>query len=195
MQVVPETVDLSLAVAMPGFTELEVEVHNHFVYFVYLIKNIRRMNDIHARLKTNPNWRHDKEFLDCGPSLESWGRNLPASLAIDVPMELSIPVQQLSSHFTGNINTYFYLAKIMLHRPALGGGKNFALTKEWKFHMTHCYTSAKAIVRLNEAVFEQFGMIGIKCMVRGVNFTIYAMLTCTMIHMVCSILLHLMNEF
>src|SRR5690606_24552155 len=153
MQINPDSVDLSVPARIPGLTDAEVELHHNFVYFVYLVKNIRRMNDVHAKLKSSPNWRHDPQFLDCGPALESWWQHLPPGLLFDVPMDLSIPVQQLNSHFTGNILTYFFMAKIMLHRPALGGGgKTFSMTKEWKMHMTHCYTSAKGILRLSEAV-------------------------------------------
>jgi hypothetical protein len=180
----PDCVDLSVPARTADLDDDEVAIHRDFVYFVYLVKNIRRMNDVHAKLKQTPNWRHDPEFLDCGPSLENWSYHIPPSLHIEVPMDLSIPMPPLHSHFSANLQTYYNLAKIMLNRPALSFVKNFTPGGEWKEHLNICYTSAKAIVRLSEAVWEHYGMLGVKSMMRGVNFTIYAVLTCTMIHMV-----------
>jgi len=39
---------------------------------------------------------------------------------------------------------------------------------------------------LEETVFEQYGMLGLQCMLRGVNFTIYTLLTCAMIHLIAA---------
>lgn len=50
--------------------------------------------------------------------------------------------------------------------------------------MEVCYDSAKKMCRLQEAVFHAFGLSGLLCMQRGINFVIYSVLTCTMIHLV-----------
>ena len=46
--------------------------------------------------------------------------------------------------------------------------------------------TAKILCRLQEAILGAFGLTGLLCMQRGINFTIYAILTCTMIHLVSS---------
>ena len=73
----------------------------------------------------------------------------------------------------------------MLQRPQLMASKSFAADSAWKQHMTSCYTSAKVLCRLQEAIHAQFGLPGLLCMQRGINFTIYAVLTCVMLHLVC----------
>lgn len=54
----------------------------------------------------------------------------------------------------------------------------------WKHHMMICYSSAKLLCRLQEVVLQSFGMTGLLCMQRGINFTIYGVLTCTVLHLV-----------
>lgn len=185
MQINPDSVDLSIPIRTQDVDEHEVAIYRNFVFFVYLIKNIRRMNDIHARLKVNPGWRNDPEFTDCGPILETWAYELPPSLHVNVPTDLSQPCPPLPSHFVGNLQTYHHLAKIMIHRPPLSVTKSFTMQGQWKEHMTICSNSSKIICRLTECVWEQFGMAGLQCMMRGINFTIYTNLTATMIHLVC----------
>ncbi|KAL7269884.1 hypothetical protein RUND412_007427 [Rhizina undulata] len=186
MQCNPDSVDLTIPLRTPDLDEHEVAIYRNFVYFVWLIKNIRRMNDVHAKLKSTPNWRNDPQFLESGPSLDNWLYELPPSLHVQVSTDLSHPGPQLDSHFTGNLQMYYHLARIMLHRPALAYGKTFSLGGEWKQHMNICTNAAKSIVRLEEVIFDQYGMLGLQCMLRGVNFTIYSLLTCAMIHLIAA---------
>jgi hypothetical protein len=37
---------------------------------------------------------------------------------------------------------------------------------------------------LQEGLLQSFGMTGLLCMQRGINFTIYCVLTCTVLHLV-----------
>ncbi|KFY43231.1 hypothetical protein V494_02060 [Pseudogymnoascus sp. VKM F-4513 (FW-928)] len=46
------------------------------------------------------------------------------------------------------------------------------------------YTNAKLLCRLQEAVIDTFGMSGLLCMIRGVNYVVYSILTCTVLHLV-----------
>ena len=186
----PGSVDLTTP--LRGTVDLddhEVYVHRNFVHFVRLIHNIRRMSDVHAKLKVTPNvnWRNDPEFLQSAPSLERWSYELPPDLRIHVNTDLSQPDPQLphDSHLVGNLQVYFHLAGIMLHRPALAFSKeSFSSGGEWRRHMTVCNNAARSICRLEEVTFEQYGMLGLQCMSRGVNFSIYALLTSAMIHLV-----------
>jgi len=54
----------------------------------------------------------------------------------------------------------------------------------WKQHMIACYSAAKNLCRLQEAVLKTYGLPGLLCMVRGLSFTVYSVLTCTMLHLV-----------
>ncbi|PUU82536.1 hypothetical protein B9Z19DRAFT_1099110 [Tuber borchii] len=186
MQCNPDSIDLQTPIASPDCDENEVAIYESFIYFVWLVKNIRRMNDVHAKLKSTPNWRNDPQFLDSGSGLDAWAYKLPANLRVNVSTDLAHPGPQVDSHFTGNLQMYYHLTRIMLHRPALAYGKTFSLGGEWKTHMTICTNSAKSICRLEETVFEQYGMLGLQCMLRGVNFTIYTLLTCAMIHLIAA---------
>jgi len=186
MQCEPVSVDLSTP--LRGASELddqEVMIHRNFVHFVRLIHNIRRMSDVHAKLKASPNWRNDPQFLQSGPSLEQWFYDLPADLHIQVNTSLAQPGPQPESHLSGNLQVYYHLARIMLHRPALAFGKTFASGGEWRRHMSVCTNAAKSICRLEEVIFELYGMLGLQCMSRGVNFSIYSLLSGAMIHLVC----------
>lgn len=74
----------------------------------------------------------------------------------------------------------------MLHRAQLVASQSFATDSTWRHHMILCHNSAKILCRLQEAILETFGLTGLLCMQRGINFTIYAILTCTLIHLVSS---------
>lgn len=184
MQIDPESVDNHIPIHTQDMEEQETTIYQNFVYFVYLIKNIRRMYDVHTKLKANPSWRNDPQFTDCGPDLHNWAFVLPSNLQVMVPTDLSIPCPPVEHHYVANLQIYHNLAKIMVHRPPLSITKTFTSQGQWKEHMNICSTSAKFICRLTEVVCGQFGMAGLQCMMRGINFTIYANLTATMIHLV-----------
>lgn len=184
MQIDPESVDLQISIEIQELDDHEVMIYRNFIYFVYLIRNIRRMSDIHAKLKANPDWRNDPEFTELGSLLDTWARALPPNLQVTVPTDLSIPCPPVQHHYVANLQIYQNLAKIMAHRPPLSITKTFTSQGQWKEHMRICSTSAKYICRLTEVVRGQFGMAGLQCMMRGINFTIYANLTATMIHLV-----------
>jgi hypothetical protein len=185
MQCGPNSVDLSTPLsATPDLDEQEILIHRNFIHLVRLIHNIRRMSDVHEKLKANPNWRNDPQFLQSAPSLEQWLYDLPPDLRILVATDLSQPGPQLDSHYSGNLQVYYHLARIMVHRPALAFGKTFASGGEWRRHMSVCTDSAKSICRLEEVIFERYGMLGLQCMSRGVNFSIYALLSGALIHLV-----------
>ncbi|KAF3929818.1 hypothetical protein AA313_de0204428 [Arthrobotrys entomopaga] len=182
----PATIDIPASFTVFDMTEKELTIHMNFSYFVELIKLIRRINDVFARLKTSSNWAGDPEFLQCGPSFDTWLYTLPAHLQIDVPLDPHMPMEPLLSHYAGNLLIYGYLARIMFHRPALAFARNFTATGQWRMHLRSCYDSSRKACRLTEAVMDQYGIRGLQCMLRGINFTIYAMLTCTMVNLVAA---------
>jgi hypothetical protein len=103
-------------------------------------------------------------------------------MAVTFPPDGSPP--WLPSPFIGNLHSYYYLSIIMLHRPQLQLLDPTAADGQWKHHMMICYSSAKLLCRLEQAILHSFGLTGLQSMQRGVNFTIYAVLTCVMLHLV-----------
>lgn len=185
MQCNPETVDDTLPIRIPEvLDDHEYAIHSQFIHLIALQKTIRRMVDVSSKLKARPGWRNDPQFLRSAPTLDGWLMKLPQYLQVHVSVDLNDRPPQLESHFAGNLQVYYHLARMMLHRPALAYGKTFSQGGEWRHHMSECTTAAKAICRLEEVVFEQYGMLGFQCMSRGVNFSIYSLLSGAMIHLV-----------
>jgi hypothetical protein len=53
--------------------------------------------------------------------------------------------------------------------------------------MLVCYDAAKSLCRLQEAIVANFGLTGLQCMQRGYSFTVYAGLSCIVLHLVSSL--------
>jgi hypothetical protein len=146
-----------------------------------VISNIRETNQLHGRLKKKKkDWPLEPEFIQHNQVFSQWSQNLPRDLLISLPTDGSIP--WISSHFVANLHCYHHLTVVMHHRPQMQFSMDF--NGVGKQHMYICYSSAKIICRLQEAILENFGLAGLLCMQRGVNFTIYAILTCTILHLV-----------
>lgn len=178
-----ESLDLSVPRAVPGIDDTEFHNTRNFTYFTRVIRNVRRMNNVYNRIKKKKEWGIDPDFVQLNPSFDAWMNDLPSDLQVTFPSDGSPP--WLPSHFIGNLHTYYYLSIIMLHRPQLTFMEPTGLDGGWKHHMMICYSSAKLLCRLQEGILQQFGMTGLLCMQRGINFTIYCVLTCTVLHLVC----------
>ena len=182
MSVDPETMDLTVPVPRPGLNASELTISRDWVFMGRIVRNVRRMNDTYGRVKKKKDWGSDPRFVQLNPSFMAWTDDLPVDLQISYPPDGSSPF--LHSHFVGNLHSYHNLSIIMLHRPQLACSDSFAVDGEWKRHMLLCYTSAKKLCRLQEAVLASFGLSGLLCMQRGIGFTVYAVLTCTVLHLV-----------
>lgn len=141
------------------------------------------MTRVYGRIKKTKDWGIDPEFVQLNPSFHSWLNEVPADLTVTYPPDGSAP--WLPSPFIGNLHSYYYLSILLLHRPQLNFLQPNAPDGQWKKHMVVCYNSAKILCRLQEAVLQAFGLNGLQCMQRGINFTIYAVLTSIVIHLVC----------
>lgn len=180
MQVQPSTVDLTTPRPTPGLDTSDYQISRQFTYLVLMIQTVRRMHDIKEACATK-DWMSDPEFVALETKLVNWVEGLPRDLKIDFPEDDTPP--WLPSHFVGNMHTYYHLTVIMLHRPQLTVSGAFADGSR-KRHILISYRSAKAMCRLQEGIFQQFGLAGLMCMQRGINFVIYAVLTCALIHLV-----------
>lgn len=177
-----ESLDLSIPRTAVGNDETEFHTTRNFAYFTRVVRNVRRMNNVYSRIKKKKEWGIDPDFVQLNPSFESWMNDLPGDLQISFPENGGPP--WIPSHFIGNLHSYYYLSIIMLHRPQLTFMEPTGMDGGWKHHMMICYSSAKLLCRLQEAILQSFGMPGLLCMQRGINFTIYCVLTCTVLHLV-----------
>lgn len=180
MQVEPSTVDLTPLKPTLGLDSSDYQTSRQFTFLVSMIQTVRRMHDIKEACVTN-DWMSDPEFVALEIKLTKWLDGLPRDMQINWSQDDSPP--WLPSHFVGNMHTYYHLTVIMLHRPQLSVSGAFA-DGSWKRHMLISYRSAKAMCRLQEGIFGRFGLTGLMCMQRGINFVIYAVLTCALIHLV-----------
>jgi hypothetical protein len=164
--------------------EFEASVSRRFAYFVRNARNIRLIGDTarKARKRNDKDWGLDPELVAHNAAFDQWPNDLPRDLQLSLPTDGSPP--WLPTHFIGNMHSHYQLGVLMLHRPQLVASKAFDNDLKWKRHMRLCYDSSKTLCRLQEAILTHFGPPGLLCMQRGINFTIYAILTCTMIHLV-----------
>lgn len=140
------------------------------------------MNNVYATIKKKKDWGVDPALVQLNPSFSAWMSELPSDLQVSFADDGSPP--WLPSHFIGNLHSYYYLSIIMLHRPQLTFMDPGGMDGGWKAHMMMCYSSAKYLCRLQEAIINTFGLTGLLSMQRGINFTIYCILTCTVLHLV-----------
>ena len=181
MGVDTDTVDYDPNPRGSTIDEHEIIVSRQFACFVRNARNVRMYVDAYNKLKKKKDWGLDPKFVENNTAFTTWPNEVPEDLQLRFPADGSPP--WLSSHYHGNMHTYYQLGVIMLQRPQLLAAKSFS-DNTWKTHMSLCYNSARLLCRLQEAILEKFGLAGLLCMQRGINFTIYAILTCTMIHLV-----------
>jgi hypothetical protein len=177
-------VDLSVPRPLPGQTQddPDYQTTRQFIFFTRSVKHIAYTNSMHGRLrKIKKDWMVDPEFVQHNQSYVAWLRDLPQDLQVVYPADGSYP--WIPSHFVANLHSYHNLSVVMHHRPQLhylhDNNDPF-----WKSHMLICYSAAKNMCRLQEAILHQYGLDGLLYMQRGISFTIYAVLTCTMLHLV-----------
>lgn len=143
---------------------------------------IGRMARAYGRLKKTKEWPTNPQFVQLDPALDAWLSGLPADMSISYPSDGSPP--WLPSAFVGNVHTYYYLSLILFNRPQVARLSPSTPGGQWKQHMLVSYNAAKLLCRLQEAVMGAFGLNGLQCMQRGINFTIYGVLNCIVLHLV-----------
>ncbi|PGH13113.1 hypothetical protein AJ79_03820 [Helicocarpus griseus UAMH5409] len=178
----PETVEYRTSWNIPDIDAYETERSRLYAYFVQNVRSIRLMTDAYLKIKRQADWGSDPRFMENNNLIPNWLASLPPDLQVTYPADGSAP--WLPSHFVGNMHAHFYLSTIILHRPQLLASKSFAAGGKWRTHMVICYNAAKNMCRLQEAVIDSFGLNGLFYMQRGISFTVYTILTCTMLHLI-----------
>lgn len=192
MTVDPDSVDLRIRNPLPGNGDPEYNITRNFTYLTKAICKVRRMLDTYARVKKKKDWGIDPELQQHNPSFDELLQELPQDLQIVFPLDGSPP--WLPYHFLGNLHSYYFLSIIMSHRPILTFTQPSDPSGVWKKNMLICYSAAKNLCRLQEGLLQSFGLTGLLCMQRGINFTIYCVLTCTILHLVCNVKHHMLGH-
>lgn len=177
----PVTVDIRPDPPCCEIDDYEASLSHRWAYFVRNARNIRLMTDAAHRVKKKKDWGLDSQIVTYNEAFSRWPDELPSDLQLSMPADGSPP--WLPTHFIGNMHSHYHLGIVMLHRPQLVASQSSAADDGLR-HLSLCYNSAKILCRLQEAILGAFGLTGLLCMQRGINFTIYAILTCTMIHLV-----------
>ena len=177
-----DTVDFSIPTPPPDVDDEEYQVSRNFVYFARDIRNARSAVDVYRQIKKEKGWQTHPLLTSLNPTFPRWLEELPADMQIHYPPDGTSPY--LSSHYVGNLHCYYHLSILMLHRPQLSAA-DFSVDSSWKQHMSTCYQSARYLCRIQEALYNTWGIEGLLYMQRGINFHIYCILTCVVIHLVC----------
>lgn len=178
----PNSVDTSECPPCSDLDDYEKAISRQFAYWVRNVRNIRLISDTHIKLKKKKDWALDQEFSSYNASFKNWPNGLPNDFQLHMSPTGEVP--NITSHFVGNMHSHYQLGIIMLHRPQLKASESFGADSQWRHHMSVCYNSAKVLCRLQEGILVNFDLTGLLVMQRGINFTIYAILTCVMLHLV-----------
>ncbi|KAL9060473.1 MAG: hypothetical protein Q9162_000646 [Coniocarpon cinnabarinum] len=176
------TVNLQVPTARPGLEYAEWSITRDQTFFVKLIHNVRMTAALYARVKqVNGDCSTDADFVKHNEDYMRLGRQFPQHLQVKYPEDGSPP--SLPFHYMANLQAYHLLSLIMHYRPQLEMNGRYD-DQSWKDIMARCHDAATKICRLHEAVFQRFGPNGLLCMLRGINFAIYTILSCTLLHLV-----------
>ncbi|KAL4902484.1 hypothetical protein BDW74DRAFT_59373 [Aspergillus multicolor] len=177
----PQTVNMQPELDVENIDQFEIDRSRQYAYFVRNARHIRILTDVYHKIKRQKDWGSNSKFVENNPLFADWLQSLPPDLQVNYPPDGSPP--WIPSHFVGNMHSHCHLGIVLCHRPQLIASK-FPAGGNWKMHMALCYSSAKCLCRLQEAILARFGLSGLLYMQRGINFTIYCILTCTMLHLV-----------
>lgn len=168
--------------SVAGQDPAEVQIARQFIQFCRIAKNVYHSASIFKKLRNKtPDWPLDPSFVAHNTDFSIWLRELPEDMQLVYPQDGSAP--WIPSHQIANMHSYQYLATVMHFRPQLHAVSD-SYDGIWKQHMLTCYSAAKNLCKLQEAILKTYGMPGLLCAVRGISFHIYALLTCTMLHLV-----------
>ena len=179
----PRTVDGTVPSQCDDVDPYEQLTSRRYTYLTQIFHNIRRTNRQWQDLRVlKEDWALDPTFTQLNANLTGWTSTLPPDMQIQYPEDESAPWIG-NDHFLAYMHCYQELGIIMHHRPQM-----HAMLKQkdprFKVHLDTCLRSAALMCRVQEALIRDFGLHGLQFMLRGINFTIYCVLTCTMLHLV-----------
>lgn len=176
------SINVDVPQSVPGIDEQELRVVQDQTQMVRSVKNLRLTSQQYAAgKKRNQDFAQDAEFVRHNADYDAWFEQLPQHLQITYPSDSSPP--WIPFHVAANLHCYNLLSSMMHRRPQLDFSSKMHHSEASR-QLVIAYTEATKICRLHEAVLRAFGLNGMLFMTRGVNLTIYAVLTCTMLHLV-----------
>lgn len=176
------SVDFREPAPRPGGDDTEYHVSRNFVYLARNVRNITKLSTTYAKLKRTKDWAVNPEFQQFEQNISAFLTDMPADMRITYPHDGSPPY--LPSSFVGNLHSYAHLVRLLYHRPVLSFLDPTTNEVQWKHHMLICYDAAKSLCRLQEALLKTYGLVELQSMQRGYSFTLYAGLSCIVIHLV-----------
>lgn len=178
----PDTVDYEMPRPISGQDHTEFQIARQFVQYTRVARNVYQSAVMYGKLrKKTEDWALDPAFVGHNADFSLWLREVPEDMQLVYPQDSSPP--WVPSHQIANMHAYHYLSIVMHFRPQMHAVSD-SYDGIWKQHMITCYSAAKNLCKLQEAILKTYGMPGLLCMVRGISFHIYAVLTCTMLHLV-----------
>lgn len=178
-----ESVDFSIPTPAADIDSFEYTTSRRFCYMAQAFGNIKETNRMWHRMKrVKKDWALDPDFTRRNDTLAQWHKQLPSDVRIHFADDGSPPWLK-GDHFIAYVHVYHHLTIVMHHRPQL---QTLLEMKDQRFqeHLELCLEAASYMCRIQEALIRDFGLHGLQWMQRGVNFTIYSVLTCTMLHLV-----------
>ena len=178
-----ETVDFSLPAPSADIDAFEYQTSRRATFLVQCVENIKQTNILWQALRRmKDDWALDPSFVQQNEVISGWEKGLPADMQIQYPDDDSPPWIS-NDHFVTYVHVYHHLIVIMQHRPQLQTLLEYR-DQAFQTHLDICNESAAQMCRLQEALFRDFGLHGLQFMQRGIGFTVYCVLTCTMLHLV-----------
>jgi hypothetical protein len=175
------TVDFSEPKPIIGTAEFQIS--RQFRQLLLCLRNIRRtIRGFTLHQKKGGDWSFHRDYTSVEDEFRAWGAQVPEDLRVTLPKDDSLP--WIASPFIGHTNAYYHLSFIMHHRPQIHYLMESVNGDSWRPYLLTCLTAAKNVCRILESMLQTFGTEGLRCMLRGISFTVYAILTCTMLHLV-----------
>lgn len=181
-----DTVQVDVPMSSNDVDAFEHQSSRRSTFMAQSVRNIKISNVLWQTIRRyKKDWALDPEFVRHNEDLPSWMKNLPADFQIQYPDDGSPPWLG-GNHFLADLHCYHHLVVIMHHRPQLQALLEQG-NPDFRAQLDICLVSAVLMCRIQEALYRDFGFHGLQFMIRGVNFTIYCVLTCTMLHLVSHI--------
>ncbi|KAI6799502.1 hypothetical protein KC332_g8541 [Hortaea werneckii] len=177
-----ESVDLSLPPPSPDVDPFEQQTSRRFTYLAQGWRNIMMTTRLWLSMRRyKRDWALDPSFIQHNEDIDHWLNSMPSDLRINYPADDSPPWLG-NDHFLANVHVYQHLVLVMHHRPQL---QALLERRDQGFvrHLDMCVHAAAMICKLHEALLRDFGLHGLHFMQRGINFTIYCVLSCAMLHL------------
>lgn len=177
------TVDLGLPFPSADLDAFEYQTSRKYAVMAQCVGLIKQTNKVFQNFRrTATLWALDPSLARQDADLVTFLRDLPPDMQIHYPEDGSAPWLG-GGHYVAGLHAYFHLCVIMHHRPQLQA-KLEKRDSTFKVHLDVCAQSAAMICKVQEALIRDFGVHGLLFMLRGINFTVYCVLTCAMLHLV-----------